>query len=119
MIDVRSATEVVVVGEEEEEEKKGNLRRESEELLGFRFNSAGSFFSLCAENRTGPLGPLCRMCKPRAIKTTICTVSSYESNPPTHATPIPSLPLTFPFSPDPLSSFLLSNNFQATKTIIS
>lgn len=32
--------------------KKGNLRRESEELLGFRFNSAGSFFSLCAE--TGP-----------------------------------------------------------------
>lgn len=36
----------------EKEKKKGNLRRESEELLGFRFNSAGSFFSLCAE--TGP-----------------------------------------------------------------
>lgn len=51
MIDVRSATGVVVVVGKEEK-NKGILRRESRELLGFRFNSAGSFFSLCAE--TGP-----------------------------------------------------------------
>lgn len=47
----RSVTGVVVVVVGEEEKKKGNLRRESAELLRFRFNSAGSFFSLYAETR--------------------------------------------------------------------
>lgn len=39
-------------GVRRKKKKKGNLRRESEERLRLRFNSAGSFFSLCAE--TGP-----------------------------------------------------------------